>query len=59
MTLQHFHFINVVILESHFYLIQNSDFKDRAVAIMMVEKNLYGGKRTKGLTKTFKDRETL
>lgn len=46
---------DTVILESHFYLSQYSDLRDGADAIIMAEKNLYGGKRTKGLTKIFKD----
>lgn len=50
---------DTVILESHFYLSQYSDFKDGAEAIIMAEKNLYAGKRTKGLTKIFKDRGIL
>ncbi|MCX9009874.1 MAG: M36 family metallopeptidase [Candidatus Methanoperedens sp.] len=47
---------DTVILESHFYLSQYSDFRDGADAIIMAEKNLYGGKKTKGLIKIFKDR---
>ncbi|MEW6108402.1 MAG: M36 family metallopeptidase [Nitrospirota bacterium] len=50
---------DTVILESHFYLSQYCDFKDGAEAIIMAEKNLFGGKRTKGLTKIFKDRGIL
>jgi len=50
---------DTVILESHFYLNQYSDFKDGAEAIIMAEKNLYGGKKTKGLTKIFQDRGIL
>jgi Zn-dependent metalloprotease len=50
---------DTVILESHFYLNQYCDFKDGAEAIIMAEKNLYGGKKTKGLTKIFKDRGIL
>ncbi|GAM10158.1 extracellular metalloproteinase 4 [Geobacter sp. OR-1] len=50
---------DTVILESHFYLSQYSDFKDGAEAIIMAEKNLYGGKRTKGLTRIFKNRGIL
>jgi len=38
---------------------QYSDFKDGAEAIIMAEKNLFGGKKTKGLTKIFKDRGIL
>lgn len=45
---------DTVILESHFYLNQYVDFKDGAEAIIMAEKNLYGGKRTKSLTKIFR-----
>lgn len=45
---------DTVILESHFYLSQYSDFRDGAEAIIMAEKNLYGGKRTKTLTKIFR-----
>lgn len=47
---------DTVILESHFYLGQYSDFRDGADAIITAEKNLYGGKKTKGLIKIFKDR---
>ncbi len=47
---------DTVILESHFYLSQYSDFRDGADAIITAEKNLYGGKKTKGLIKIFKDR---
>jgi len=50
---------DTVILESHFYLSQYSDFKDGAEAIIMAEKNLYGGKKTKGLTKIFRERGIL
>lgn len=50
---------DTVILESHFYLSQYADFKDGAEAIIMAEKNLYGGKRTKALTKIFKTRGIL
>ncbi len=46
---------DTVILESHFYLNQYADFKDGAEAIIMAEKNIYGGKRTKALTKVFRD----
>ena len=46
---------DTVILESHFYLSQYVDFKDGAEAIIMAEKNIYGGKKTKGLQKIFKD----
>ncbi len=46
---------DTVILESHFYLNQYSDFKDGAEAILMAEQNLYGGKRQKSLTKIFKE----
>jgi Zn-dependent metalloprotease len=46
---------DTVILESHFYLSQYSDFKDGAEAVIMAEKNIYGGKRTKSLTKIFRD----
>ena len=45
---------DTVILESHFYLGQYADFKDGVEAIIMAEKNLYGGQRTKGLTKIFR-----
>lgn len=47
---------DTVILESHFYLSQYSDFRDGADAIIMAEKNLYGGKKTRGLIKIFKER---
>jgi Zn-dependent metalloprotease len=50
---------DTVILESHFYLNQYPDFKDGAEAILMAEKNIYGGKRNKGLTKILKDRGIL
>jgi len=50
---------DTVILESHFYLNQYADFKDGAEAILQAEKNLYEGKRAKGLTKIFKDRGIL
>jgi Zn-dependent metalloprotease len=50
---------DTVILESHFYLNQYSDFKDGAEAILMAEKNLYGGKKNKSLTKIFKDQGIL
>jgi len=50
---------DTVILESHFYLNQYSDFKDGAEAILMAEKNLYGGQRNKALTKIFKERGIL
>jgi Zn-dependent metalloprotease len=50
---------DTVILESQFYLNQYSDFKDGAEAIILAEKNLYGGKRTKSLTKIFKERGIL
>lgn len=50
---------DTVILESHFYLNQYSDFRDGAEAIVMAEKNLYGGKRTKGLMKIFKEKGIL
>lgn len=50
---------DTVILESHFYLNQYADFRDGAEAIIMAEKNLYGGKKTKGLTKVFRDRGIL
>lgn len=50
---------DTVILESHFYLSQYSDFKDAAEAILMAEKNLFGGKKSKGLQKIFKTRGIL
>jgi hypothetical protein len=50
---------DTVILESHFYLSQYADFRDGADAIIMAEKNLYGGKRNKGLTRIFRDRGIL
>lgn len=50
---------DTVIMESHFYLSQYSDFKDGAEAIIMAEKNLYGGKRSKALMRIFKDRGIL
>jgi len=50
---------DTVIQESHFYLSQYCDFKDGVEAIIMAEKNLYGGKRTKGLTRIFNERGIL
>jgi Zn-dependent metalloprotease len=50
---------DAVILESHFYLGQYADFKDGAEAVIMAENNLYGGKKTKGLTKIFRERGIL
>ena len=50
---------DAVILESHFYLNQYSDFEDGAEAIVVAEKNLYGGQRNKALTKIFKERGIL
>jgi Zn-dependent metalloprotease len=50
---------DAVILESHFYLNQYSEFEDGAEAIVMAEKNLYGGQRNKALTKIFKERGIL
>jgi Zn-dependent metalloprotease len=50
---------DTVILESHFYLNQYADFKDGAEAILMAEKNLYGGKRQKSLVKIFRERGIL
>jgi Zn-dependent metalloprotease len=50
---------DTVIIESQFYLSQYADFKDGAEAIIMAEKNLYGGKKTKGLTRIFKNRGIL
>ncbi len=47
---------DTVIIESHFYLSQYSDFRDGADAIITAENNIYGGKKTKGLIKIFKDR---
>jgi Zn-dependent metalloprotease len=46
---------DAVILESHFYLNQYSDFKDGAESLLMAEKNLYGGKKQKSLQKVFKE----
>ena len=46
---------DTVILESHFYLNQYSDFKDGAESILMAEKNLYGGRKQKSLQKIFKE----
>lgn len=34
-------------------------FKDRVEAMIMAEKNLYGGKKSKALTMIFKDRGIL
>jgi len=39
--------------------IQSLGFKDGAEAILMAEKNLYGGKKNKSMTKIFKDRGIL
>ena len=50
---------DTVILESHFYLNQYSDFKDGAEAIIMAKKNLYGDKKTKALNKIFQERGIL
>jgi len=50
---------DTVILESLFYLNQYADFRDGAEAILMAEKNLYGGRRTKGLTRIFSERGIL
>jgi Zn-dependent metalloprotease len=50
---------DTVILESNFYLSQYADFKAGAEAIIMAEKNLYGGRRTRSLTKIFRDRGIL
>ncbi len=46
---------DTVILESQFYLNQYSDLKDGAEAILMAEKNLYGGKKQKSLIKIFRE----
>jgi Zn-dependent metalloprotease len=46
---------DTVILESHFYLNQYSDFKDGAEAILMAEKNVYGAKKQKALQKIFRE----
>jgi hypothetical protein len=50
---------DTVILESHFNLSQYADFRDGADAIIMAEKNLYGGKRSRGVTRKFRDRGIL
>ncbi len=50
---------DTVILESHFYLSQYADFQDGAEAIIMAERNLYGGKRSGGLRKIFSERGIL
>jgi len=50
---------DTIILESHFYLNQYSDFKDGAEAIIMADDNLYKGWKIKALTKIFKDRGIL
>ena len=50
---------DTVILESHFYLSPYADFKDGAEAIIMAEKNLYDGKRSRALMKIFKERGIL
>jgi len=50
---------DTVILESHFYLTQYCDFQDGAEAIIVAEKNLYGGKNSRALTKIFEDRGIL
>ena len=50
---------DTVILESLYYLNQYSDFRDGADAIITAEKNLYGGKKEKALTKVFKDKGIL
>jgi Zn-dependent metalloprotease len=50
---------DTVILESHFYLNQYADFQDGAEAIIMAEKNLFGGRRSKGLHAVFRERGIL
>jgi Zn-dependent metalloprotease len=45
---------DTVILESLFYLNQYSDFRDGSDAILIAEKNLYGGKKKTGLLKIFR-----
>lgn len=50
---------DTVIIESIFYLNQYSDFRDGAETIIQAEKNLYGGKKTKGLEKIFRERGIL
>lgn len=50
---------DTVILESHFYLSQYADFRDGAEAIIMAEKNLSGGRRTRGLTRIFREKGIL
>lgn len=50
---------DTVILESHFYLNQYSDFRDGAEAIIMAEKNIFGGKKSIGLTRAFREKGIL
>jgi Zn-dependent metalloprotease len=50
---------DTVILESHFYLNQYSDFRDGADAIIMAEKNVFGGKKRTGLTRIFHEKGIL
>lgn len=50
---------DTVIIESHFYLNQYSDFQDGAEAIIMANDNLYNGWRSKALNKIFNDRGIL
>jgi Zn-dependent metalloprotease len=45
---------DTVILESLFYLNQYSDFRDGTDAILIAEKNLYGGQKKNGLLKIFR-----
>jgi Zn-dependent metalloprotease len=47
---------DIVILESHFYLNQYADFRDGAEAIILAEKNLYGGNQGKQIQATFQKR---
>jgi Zn-dependent metalloprotease len=47
---------DTVILESHFYLNQYSDFRDGAEAIIMANNSVFNGWRTKALTRIFENR---
>jgi hypothetical protein len=50
---------DTAILESVFYLKPSADFEDGAHAILLAEKNLYGGVRAAALKKIFRDRGIL
>ncbi|UCE78685.1 MAG: M36 family metallopeptidase [Nitrospiraceae bacterium] len=50
---------DTVILESHFYLNQYSDFRDGAEALILANKNVFNGWRSKALKKIFERRGIL